>query len=422
MSAVTRIELAGLSRVGSRVRVVCAAAVVSLLLVLCGSGSAFGAVRWDVSSVANSSVAPGGSVEFVVMVTNLGDVATDGSDVTFTASFPAGLTPVSTPFSSMPPCGIVAQVLTCSGPVNVDVNGDLVVKIVADAASDASGVQTVSFDVSGGGAVSTVQSADPVLVSSVEPPFGIDAFDAVALDEVGDEVTQAGGHPDVLLTSLDFNTRTEPIIGPRYPVEDVKDVTVDLPPGFVGSVAGLGECTIPELGNGTGVTNPQPLCAPTSQVGILTYRVDASSRTTRSSRCRRSRSEPAAGVYGGPAEGARGVGGPSSVRRRLRACPGSAGTRSAVTRGSGSAEHRGQGARVGGGVPATVDHRVGPPRPPGWTSAVRASASRSMSSTVVPMPRLARTAPSPSTAVSRSTSGCAQNRPSRTPMPCSADR
>ncbi len=271
MSAVKRVSL---TPARLRVWVVYAVLVVSLLMVLGWSGSALGAVRWDVSSVANSSVAPGGSVEFVVLVTNLGDVATDGSDVTFTASFPAGLVPVSSESFSMPPCGIVGQVLTCSGPANVGVNQDLDLRIVADAASGASGVQTVLFDVSGGGAVSAVQSADPVRVSLVDPPFGIDAFDAVALDEAGVEVTQAGGHPDVVLTSLDFNTHTDRLAGPRYPVEDVKDVMVDLPPGFVGSVAGLGECTIPELGNGTGVTNAQPLCAPTSQVGILTYRID----------------------------------------------------------------------------------------------------------------------------------------------------
>ncbi len=112
-----------LSRFRMRLRLGWIVVGVLLLMIVAGwSGSAFGAVRWDVSSVANSSVAPGGSVEFVVLVTNLGDVATDGSDVTFTASFPAGLTPVSSESFSMPPCGIVGQVLTCTGPVNVGVN------------------------------------------------------------------------------------------------------------------------------------------------------------------------------------------------------------------------------------------------------------------------------------------------------------
>ena len=268
-------HLIDLSRFRREVRLVSIGIGVLFLMVVGWTSSAFGAVRWDASSVANSSVAPGGSVEFVVLVTNLGDVATDGSDVTFTASFPAGLVPVSSESFSMPPCGIVGQVLTCTGPANVAVNGDLDLRIVADAAVGGSGVQTVLFDVSGGGAVSATQSADPIQISPLEPPFGIDAFDAMALDETGVEVTQAGGHPEVLLTSIDFNTHTDPLAGPRYPVEDVKDVTVDLPPGFVGSVAGLGECTIPELGNGTGVGNTMPLCAPTSQVGIMTYRVDA---------------------------------------------------------------------------------------------------------------------------------------------------
>ena len=59
------------------------------------------------------------------------------------------------------------------------------------------------------------------------------------------------------------------------------------------------------------------------------------------------------------------------------------------------------------------------------TSACRAVTSRSTCSAVVPSPMLARTAVPSVPSVpphSRSSSGWAQNRPSRTPMPCSADR
>jgi hypothetical protein len=87
-------------------------------------------------------------------------------------------------------------------------------------------------------------------------------------------VSQAGGHPDVLTTWFDFTTHTAPNVGPNLPVEDVKDVTVDLPPGLVGSVAGVDECIATELASGTGPTDPKPLCPSTSQIGTLSIRTD----------------------------------------------------------------------------------------------------------------------------------------------------
>jgi hypothetical protein len=104
--------------------------------------------------------------------------------------------------------------------------------------------------------------------------FGIAAFDGLAADASGNLVSQAGAHPDVLRTVFDFNTFTDPNVGPNLPVEDVKDITVDLPAGFVGGVAGVSQCTMTELASGTGATNPTPLCPSTSQIGTLTIRTD----------------------------------------------------------------------------------------------------------------------------------------------------
>ena len=107
-----------------------------------------------------------------------------------------------------------------------------------------------------------------------EPSFGIAAFDGLASDAAGNLLSQAGGHPYQYSTELDFNTFTDPSVGPNLPVEDVKDVVVDLPPGFVGSVAGVSECTATELANGAAATDPEPLCPSTSQIGILSLRTD----------------------------------------------------------------------------------------------------------------------------------------------------
>jgi hypothetical protein len=102
--------------------------------------------------------------------------------------------------------------------------------------------------------------------------FGIAAFDGLASDAGGNLLSQAGGHPVTLTTSIDFNLYTDPNVGPNLPVEDAKDVTVDLPPGLVGSVVGVGQCTGTELANGTGITDVRPLCPANSQIGVLAIR------------------------------------------------------------------------------------------------------------------------------------------------------
>ena len=98
--------------------------------------------------------------------------------------------------------------------------------------------------------------------------FGFDAFD-VSATKGGVPFTQAGGHPDELSTSIDFVTSSNPspAVGGPWPVENVKDVTVELPPGLVGNPTGVGECTEAQLANGE--FDPQPLCPSSSQVGVV---------------------------------------------------------------------------------------------------------------------------------------------------------
>jgi hypothetical protein len=135
-------------------------------------------------------------------------------------------------------------------------------------------VLTTAFDVDGGGAAEGAHTVDPVRVSPTAPGFGIDAFD-VAATKAGVPLTQAGGHPDELTTSIDFNTRThpDPAVGDASPVEDAKHVAVELPPGLVGNPTGLGQCTQLQLTNGG--ADPKPLCPASSQVGLVLTRINA---------------------------------------------------------------------------------------------------------------------------------------------------
>jgi uncharacterized repeat protein (TIGR01451 family) len=250
------------------------------IAILASPVSSVTGVSWRVVSVSNTTVQPGGQLTYHIDVTNGGSSSTDGSQVNLTVRLPEGMTGVSAqipddwlPFDCPGIAG--ATVITCSGTPTfvIDNKKTLTITVELDSGTSAD-VLTTAFDVDGGGAVEGAHTVDPVRVSSTAPGFGIDAFDAAAT-KGGLPLTQAGGHPDELTTSIDFNMRThpDPAVGDASPVEDARDVAVELPPGLVGNPTGLGECTQSELTNGG--ADPQPLCPASSQVGLVLTRINA---------------------------------------------------------------------------------------------------------------------------------------------------
>ncbi len=110
---------------------------------------------------------------------------------------------------------------------------------------------------------------------AAEPGFGITAFDGLISGPAGLPFTQAGGHPFTYRTDFDFQTFTDPSTGGlQEPVEDVKDIGSDLPAGFVGSTAGIEQCTLAELAVGEGATTVLPECPSASQIGVMRIRTD----------------------------------------------------------------------------------------------------------------------------------------------------
>jgi hypothetical protein len=85
-------------------------------------------------------------------------------------------------------------------------------------------------------------------------PFGISDFDGeVTADAGGTPFTQAGGHPFAATTWIDFNSAFDPDFGLSMPAEDIKDLHVSLPPGFIGNVQGVPQCTQQDFyGKGAG--------------------------------------------------------------------------------------------------------------------------------------------------------------------------
>jgi len=268
---------------------VAVAAVLVSALALGATAATAGPVL-DVQSMANTTAPPGGILDYLLTVSNIGDQATDGSPLTLQATLPAGLTATgasaypsksnwdcsSTPF----PSSTVTCTYSNDGQNNFNGVQDphdpgsrsSAVTIAASVDPRASGTLTSSFTVSGGGAP-PASTVDPTRITPVTPGFGVDAFDAqVSSDPAGDPFTQAGGHPYSATTSILFNTITNanPLLGESWSAEPVRDITVNLPPGFVANPTATGDvkCTAVQLASG-GV-DAQTLCPPGSQVGVTT--------------------------------------------------------------------------------------------------------------------------------------------------------
>jgi len=264
------------------------ATVAGLSLAL--ASPALGAQAWRIDSLANSTVAPGGTLDYFVKAVNVGDAAMDGSPITVTATLPSGMVVVSASMldkstarlqrcfdgrdGTSPVAGATSVVCTTSNAVPTSSTENFEALSLTVRSTATSGTLTTTFNVTGGGAPS-VTTADPTDASSTPPSFGIDALDGGIVDASGQPDTQAGDHPFAAGVSIDFNTLTNPIplLGEVWPVEVVKDVHADLPPGLVGNPTAVAQCTLPELANAASGFVALPLCPPESQVGTTLVRL-----------------------------------------------------------------------------------------------------------------------------------------------------
>jgi uncharacterized repeat protein (TIGR01451 family) len=118
----------------------------------------------------------------------------------------------------------------------------------------ASGVLENAAAVSGGGAprVSTDPTTSPPnSVGEQTPGFGPSSFDFDVVGNDGAFDTQAGDHPYELTANINLNNdiRNGPEQFEREDtsVQDAKDIVVDLPLGFVGSILAAPQCTFAQL-------------------------------------------------------------------------------------------------------------------------------------------------------------------------------
>jgi hypothetical protein len=148
--------------------------------------------------------------------------------------------------------------------------------------------------VSGGGAPTVATRGAPTPVGSGPTPFYLDRFaiEANAVDGTPD--TQAGDHPDSLTTSFHIAGVLRPPDNTGVvPVQQLRDLAVDLPVGLVGDPEATPKCPLVDLTQ----PNGQATCPPDSEVGIITFEGEGSYRSSKTESNGQISNSETSGIY-----------------------------------------------------------------------------------------------------------------------------
>jgi hypothetical protein len=255
-------------------RLVLAGLLVALVSAL-GASSAFAAgesaawLRLTAHSTP-TNLAPEHEGTLFIGATNLGNATIEGSEanpVTITDHLPPGLTvtgiafncseaacarrqPLNAAFPEHSECTFTTETVTCTFKeklfpferwevrINVAVSGTLSSGAVVD--NEAT--------IEGATAPSTPPLVSPLKISSAPVPFGVESYELAPEDETGGPEKQAGSHPYQFTTKFTFNTQYHLYPnGATLPItpEPLKNLRVDLPPGFIGNAnkSVIAQCT-----------------------------------------------------------------------------------------------------------------------------------------------------------------------------------
>jgi hypothetical protein len=120
--------------------------------------------------------------------------------------------------------------------------------------------------VAGGGAATPATTESPIIISNAPVPFGLANIDGWVDTAGGTTETQAGSHPYDVTSILDLNSFKNGENGERgniFPAGgQPRDISVNLPPGFVGNPTAVSECTRQQF--------DETACPADTQVGIDT--------------------------------------------------------------------------------------------------------------------------------------------------------
>ena len=243
-------------------------------------------------------LAPGGSGEYQLYVTNVSEIASSGV-VTVTDTLPPGVTATAAGdvAESFEPNALADIFWHCTGSTIVTCTSDpamlssitqddfhgfgadsfLLENGIAGSAppigiqvnvdGSVSGTVTNTVQVSGGKALSTTTLSVPVTVSSAPAPGGLGNLVMTMLNKDGTPDVQAGSHPYEMTTSFTINDRTPA----TNTAEDPKDLEVDLPVGLVGNAQVVPQCPRDEFDAGISGSSGDANCPDDTQIGTEVF-------------------------------------------------------------------------------------------------------------------------------------------------------
>ncbi|HXB65340.1 MAG TPA: hypothetical protein VNV42_10745 [Solirubrobacteraceae bacterium] len=202
---------------------------------------------------------------YIVTATNVGGAPTDGGGITLTDTLPKGLTVQQVSlfitsshnelreFDLESLCSTATNHVKCEYPgalaaflPSVEPGGTLKMFIYVTVEPGASEALVNRATVSGGGAPEVSVERQNAVSSSLAP-FGPSQFSFYVAGLDGKPDTQAGDHPNELVTTIGLDNSFRENQNGSTSVNAVKDIVADLPLGFVGSTLAAPECPLAQL-------------------------------------------------------------------------------------------------------------------------------------------------------------------------------
>jgi hypothetical protein len=220
-----------------------------------------------------TSFSPGGTGEYWIEVSNVGGAATS-APLQLTVNLPSGLTlkPTEAGFSKwLCPGSEGDTTITCTMSAKIPrhtLSRDLFITVAVS--PGASGNVLTAARVEGGGAGLGASATEPTQISPDPAPFSILPETFVPDFFLADGLTterEAGAHPALLTVPFDFSSIEAPEPNSeggdtrKRAAGSIRNLTVDTPPGFIGSPTAVGECSEAEFTIGS--------CPGSSQVGRI---------------------------------------------------------------------------------------------------------------------------------------------------------
>jgi hypothetical protein len=211
-----------------------ALAASSLLVAPASAAPTLGVEISRVSKLGTSLTTIARNDEFAsyrVKVNNTGLDPTAGT-VSLFLSFPAGVRPVAASGTNWS-CELDA--LVCSYTAAIPTGGSSATLTLSQVWLEPAAPASVTFTATAAGAGAAKAAVAKDSFSFGPPtPFGLEVTEALAEEEAGGEMTQAGGHPFAAWARFKSNQRTR-ADGIHIPVEDLHSGVSEIPPGVIGN-------------------------------------------------------------------------------------------------------------------------------------------------------------------------------------------